>query len=346
LTGSGARRMFRVASHSHSDSISPEPHWPVGELDTMAFIQWLHRGALPRNQVGGKAAALSELHAAGFSVPVGFAITADGYRHFDHVLDIASQVRASDASDPSALRAAAVEAARVVTEAKLPHDLRQEISAAYDELVSLAGLASAVRSSGISEDGAGASFAGLYESFLNVHGLDDVLDAVRSCYASLWTERAMRYRAVKGIGEDAMAVVVMGLVPSEASGIAFTAHPVTGERDRVVINSSWGLGEAIVSGRVTPDSFVVHKDTLALLARDVYDKQFAIYPHPDGGGTIERTLPPERASAPSISDAEAQEVASVAFAVERCFGSPQDVEWGIHDHQLFLLQARPITTLN
>src|SRR5262249_53151263 len=139
--------------------------------------------------------------------------------------------------------------------------------------------------------------------------------------------------------------VVMGLVPSDASGIAFTAHPVTGELDRVVINASWGLGEAIVSGRGTPDSFVVGQESLALLEGGVFGKQRAIFPAPDGGGTLETELPRERALAPSITDDEAREVARLAAEVERRFGCPQDVEWGLHDGRIFLLQSRPITTL-
>ena len=156
-----------------------------------------------------------------------------------------------------------------------------------------------MRSSAISEDGAAASFAGLYETYLNVNGIDDVLANVQRCYLSLWSERAVQYRMRRGGGADeAMAVVVMGLVPSETSGIAFTAHPVTGARDCIVINASWGLGEAIVSGRVTPDMFVITKGSYALTEREIYAKELAIYPHPEGGGTIEETLTAERAEGP------------------------------------------------
>jgi phosphoenolpyruvate synthase/pyruvate phosphate dikinase len=214
-------------------------------------------------------------------------------------------------------------------------------------LTSLSGVPCAVRSSAISEDAAGASFAGLYESYLNVQGITDVINSVRKCYASLWGERAVRYRALKTgtIFGDAMAVVVMGLVPSEASGIAFTAHPVTGDRDQVVINSSWGLGEAIVSGRVTPDSFVVQKGSLSLVEREIYEKELAIYPHPDGGGTIEREITGALATSPSISDDQAKYVAGLASKVEAHFGCPQDLEWGLAAGQVYLLQSRPITTL-
>lgn len=316
----------------------------------MTFIEWLHRGSLPREVVGGKAASLSNLLAGGFAVPLGFAVTSDGYRCFEGAAGLEERLKGAGDIDPkdfAAVRGFAAEAEAWITAAELPDELRSQIAAAYDELVSLSGVASAVRSSAVSEDGAAASFAGLYESYLNVLGVTSVLDSVKRCYASLWSDRAVRYRALKGGGAagEAMAVVIMGLVPSEASGIAFTAHPVTGERDRVVINASWGLGEAIVSGRVTPDSFVVQKGSLAMLERDIYEKQLAIYPHPDGGGTIEREITGPRATEPSISDEEAKEVARLAAQVEERFGSPQDVEWGMAAGQIYLLQSRPITTL-
>jgi pyruvate,water dikinase len=316
----------------------------------LAFIEWLHRGKLPRETVGGKAASLSNLLAAGFAVPLGFAVNADGYRCFAESSGIGAAGEAAaglDAKDLPALRAFSEKMATAILGAELPGELREQVGSAYDELVSMSGVASAVRSSAVSEDGEGASFAGLYESYLNVLGVHDVLESLKRCYASLWSERAIRYRALKGFAgnEEAMATIVMGLVPSETSGIAFTAHPVTGERDRVVINASYGLGEAIVSGQVTPDSFIVHKESFGLLEREIYEKCLAIYPHPDGGGTIEREIDAERANAPSISDDHAKAVARVAVKVEEHFGSPQDIEWGLAAGQIYLLQSRPITTL-
>ena len=142
-----------------------------------------------------------------------------------------------------------------------------------------------------------------------------------------------------------MAVVIMCLVQSETSGVAFTAHPVTGSRDQVVINASWGLGEAIVSRSVTPDSFVVAKGSFSLVERDIFDKELAIFPHPDGTGTIEQVLSPEKAGAPSLTDDQAIAVAQLASRVESHYGSPQDIEFGLAGGQIFLLQSRPITTL-
>src|SRR3989304_2921134 len=343
----------------------------------MTYIEWFHEGKLPRERVGGKGASLSELAGAGFPVPGGFCVNAEGYRRFVATGGIDERLEQALAGAHletfEGVQAASHHVASLLEDAQLPDDLREEIGEAYDSLTAMTGLACAVRSSAISEDGASASFAGLYESYLNVRGVTDVLTAVRRCYASLWSERAIRHRArggargappgwhapsgsertlryparggAVGAHDEAMGVVIMGLVPSDVSGIAFTAHPVTGARDLVVINSSWGLGEAVVSGRVTPDFFVIDKNSFAVLERDIFTKELAIYSHPDGGGTIERQIPADKRSVASLSDEQAQEVARLAARVEAQYGRPQDVEWGLANHQLFLLQSRPITTL-
>jgi pyruvate,water dikinase len=303
----------------------------------VAYIEWLESGRLSRDRAGGKGASLSELIAAGFSVPPGFVIGADAYRHFVQATGVAERLAAGSAVDSIP---------ELVLETALPEDLSEEITAAYDELVAKSGIACAVRSSATSEDGSAASFAGLYETYLNVAGATEVLDRVQRCYASLWSERARSYRARNGIGGDeAMAVVVMGLVQSEVSGIAFTAHPVTGAADQVVINASWGLGEAIVAGLVTPDSFVIDKTTFALLEREINEKEIAFLPHPSGIGTIETPLDAARATAPSLEDEQAVAVARMAARVEAHYGGPQDIEWAMQGGQLYLLQSRPITTL-
>jgi pyruvate,water dikinase len=317
----------------------------------MSHIVWMHSGKLPREQVGGKGASLSDLMSAGFRVPDGFCVTADAYRHFakstgieDRVAPILANL---DTSDAAAVRHAGETVSGLVRETPLPDDLQDEIREAHAQLAAAMGTHLAVRSSAISEDGSAASFAGLYESYLNMVGDHEVLDAVHRCYVSLWSQRAVSYRANRGSGADeAMAVVVMKLVPSETSGIAFTAHPVTGSLDQVIINASFGLGEAIVSGRVTPDSFLVDKRNFSLLEREIYPKELAIFPHPGGGGgVIEEKLSFDKQRAPSLSDEQALDVARLAAQVETHYGSPQDIEWGLHEGQLYLLQSRPITTL-
>jgi pyruvate,water dikinase len=315
----------------------------------MTYIQWLHDGGLKRDNVGGKGASLSAMIDAGFPVPDGFCITADGYRRFAEGglgSEIASILSGLDTSDRAAVSAASSRIVEMVGAAIVPDDLRGEIVAGYETLCQRLGEHCAVRSSAISEDGSAASFAGLYETYLNVKGADSVLEYVRRCYQSLWADRAIGYRTRRGGGADeAMAVVVMGLVPSDTSGIAFTAHPVTGSLDEIVINSSYGLGEAIVSGRVTPDMFVIAKGTGAVLSRDIYPKTLALYPHPDGGGVVEEELAGAKCTAPSITDDDAVAVARMAERVETHYGSPQDIEWAMASGKLYLLQSRPITTL-
>ncbi|MGE3984621.1 MAG: PEP/pyruvate-binding domain-containing protein [Dehalococcoidia bacterium] len=318
----------------------------------MAYVEWLNAGPLSREIAGGKGASLSELVAAGFTVPPGFSVVAEGYRHFIDANDLEGRIdavlRITDLMEPTGAREAAEQISSLVLAAPLPEDLSEEIASAYDALVTRSGIACAVRSSAISEDGESASFAGLYETYLNVAGVGEVLDRVRRCYASLWSERGVRYRAKQASGagtHEAMAVVVMGLVQSEVSGIAFTAHPVTGATDQVVINASWGLGEAIVAGLVTPDSFVVEKDSFTVLEREICEKELAHLPHPSGVGTVETLLDAEQASAPSLQDDEAVAVAQMAVRIEAHYGSPQDIEWAMQGGQLYLLQSRPITTL-
>jgi pyruvate,water dikinase len=317
----------------------------------MPYTVWFDAGKLERKQVGGKGAALSELSIAGFQVPPGFCVTADAYRHYEASsgLDrrIAEVMAGVDTAQPQSVRHAADAICEVVKRTPLPGDLQDEIAASYTLLMQKQEMPCAVRSSATSEDGSAASFAGLYETYLNVRGVDDVLNCVHDCYVSLWGERAVGYRARKGgnAADEAMAVVVMGLVPSESSGIAFTAHPVTGSLDQVVINASFGLGEAIVSGRVTPDSFVVSKQSFAILEREIYPKEIATYPNPDGHGTVDLALAADIQKKPSLSDEQACDVARLAASVEQHYGVPQDIEWGLAAGNLFLLQSRPITTL-
>ncbi len=313
-------------------------------------VAWMSDGQLPRAEVGGKGAALSDLLHAGFEVPDGFCVTADAYRYYASSTGLEEQIKTElmsiDPAQPQASRDAVERIVTLVHEMPLPDDLQAQIRAAYHDLTSRLGMPCAVRSSSIAEDGTSSSFAGLHESFLNVRGEEDVLTAVHGCYASLWSERAVGYRSrQEGIGEEAMAVVVMGMVPCDTAGIAFTAHPITASLDQVVINASFGLGEAIVSGRVTPDSFVVDKHSFAILEREIYPKQMAIYPHPDGGGTVEEKLSPARQRAASLTDEQACAVAMLAARVETHYGSPQDIEWGILGGDVYLLQSRPITTL-
>ena len=316
----------------------------------MALIEWLHHGRLTRELAGGKGAALSGLQSAGFPIPDSFAVTADAYRLLLATSGLDTRIEELLSSAGALTRESARDLAATISslilQTSFPAELAYQISSAYEVLATTMGSSSAVRSSATDEDGATRSMAGLYESYLNLRGTAAVLDAVSRCYASFWSERAIAHRAGRrSEGPAAMAVVVMSMVQCETAGVAFTAHPLTGDRGVVVINAGWGLGEAIVSGAVTPDSFVVRKDPLGVEEREIADKRVGVYFGTESSGTFEREHNPARAAAPSLTDDQALEVARTALAVESHYGTPQDVEWGIADGRLYVLQSRPITTL-
>jgi rifampicin phosphotransferase len=252
---------------------------------------------------------------------------------------------------PKVAREASAGLVAALAEATIPGDVQAAIDAAYARLHRRddpGGAVVAVRSSALSEDAASASSAGLYETYLNVRGLPAVLDAVRRCYGSLWSARAVQYRAFKGLGgaDEAMAVVVMAQIMSESSGVAFTANPLTGDRNEIVVNASWGLGEAVVSGRVTPDSFVLDKRSLAVIARAVAEKQVEHVADPSGAsGTVERPVAGGRMAAPALTDAQLATLGALCREIEAQYGRPVDVEWAVAAGTFFILQARPITAL-
>jgi pyruvate,water dikinase len=208
----------------------------------------------------------------------------------------------------------------------------------------------AVRSSATSEDSAEASFAGLQDTYLWVRGADSVLEHVRRCWASLYSVESLTYRLRRGIPETdlGMAVVVQRMVDSRSSGVMFTRSPLTGDRSVVAIDASWGLGSAVVSGDVTPDSFVVSKVTGEITRRTVATKTVWHRPDPSGHGVVETDVPAELQDRPSISDEELAELVATARRVEAHYGCPQDIEWAVSEtapagENVFLLQSRPET---
>ena len=277
--------------------------------------------------VGGKAANLGELTKAGLLVPQGFCVTTDAYRAVAEADELA--------------RTTPEHARRTLLETPVPQEIRDAIAIAYRELGD--GVPVAVRSSATAEDLPFASFAGQQDTFLNVVGEDAVVDAVRRCWASLWTDRAVSYRETNGIDHTTtyLAVVVQRMVQSAVSGVMFTANPVTGKRDQIVIDASPGLGEAVVSGAVNPDHFVV--DGREIVEKRLGDKKFLIRSLP-GGGT-EHVEVGENEE-PCLTDGQIHALAVLGREVQVHYGSPQDTEWAIDaDGELHLTQARPITTL-
>ncbi|MGW1738288.1 PEP/pyruvate-binding domain-containing protein [Nocardia sp. NPDC001965] len=295
---------------------------------------------------GGKGSSLARLAKAGLPVPPGFHVTTSAYRRFVATGGLHDRIVAAAATAvpdrPDSWDSAAAEIAEAFAAQPIPDDIAEEIGAGYR---ALGEKPVAVRSSATAEDLPDMSFAGQQETFLDIRGTDAVLAAVKHCWASLWTGRAIGYRARNGVesGAVALAVVVQELVPAEAAGIAFTADPVTGARDRVLIDAAWGLGEAIVGGLVTPDTFVVAKADGDVLRQDIGDKQVMTVRTPDGTRTDR--VPTDHRNRPALSPAQASDLARLAVRVERLYEQPMDIEWALHDRRLFIVQARPITAL-
>ena len=296
---------------------------------------------------GGKGANLGELGRAGLPVPPGFVVITGAYDAFvergglrDEILDLASR-----AGDSVAFEAAAKNIRALFARTEIPDGLAEEIRTAYRELAEGGETPVSARSSATAEDLPGASFAGQQETYLNVRGAGALVEAVRACWASLWTARAMAYRRRQGIepAKVSLAVVVQRMVEADASGILFTADPVSGRRDRSVISAAWGLGEAVVGGRVTPDALVVDKASGRVISRETADKEVMTVYTEDG--TEERPVPEARRLRPVLDDRMAAILARYGARIEELYGAPQDIEWALSDGEFFVLQARPVTAL-
>ncbi|HWM59874.1 MAG TPA: PEP/pyruvate-binding domain-containing protein [Pseudonocardia sp.] len=289
--------------------------------------------------VGGKGANLAELLAAGFPVPGGFCVDTTGYLAAAAATGLDDVLAAAGTARPDGALAARARAA--LTGAPVPEAIAEAVRAGYAQLG--ADVPVAVRSSATAEDLPAASFAGQQDTFLNVVGADAVLDAVRRCWASLWTDRAVSYRAEVGIDQHdvRLAVVVQRMVDAELAGVLFTADPVTGRRTRTVIDAAPGLGEAVVSGAVNPDHVVVEGDGTVAEYR-VGDRATAIRPRAGGGTEHVAGTTAGR----SLTDARIGELVALGRRVQARFGAPQDIEWAIDGTgALWLTQSRPITTL-
>jgi pyruvate,water dikinase len=299
---------------------------------------------------GGKGASLGELSAAGLPVPPGFVVGAPAYAAFVDGTGLRSRIEEQlagvDVDDAPALERTALAVRELVEREPVPAGIADAIRACYLELAGDEPDASvAVRSSATAEDTEAASFAGMNETFLNVRGADEVLAAVRRCWSSLFGARTIFYRAKRGFGQAAMdiAVVVQRQIASERAGVMFTIDPAGGAADRLVIEGSFGLGEAVVSGRVSPDRYVVDKRTLSILVREIHPKEAAIEPRA-GGGTVVRELDHAESVRPTLSDDEVREVAAFGREIERHYGAPQDTEWAFDpDGTCWMLQSRPVT---
>jgi phosphohistidine swiveling domain-containing protein len=318
-----------------------------GDAGLILPFSTIDRGMLP--VVGGKAANLGELVLAEFPVPPGFCVTTAAYDLVAADAGLESTLDALAGSDPedvARLADLSSEARSLLEQAEVPENLAQAIAQAYGKLGEGEPVPVAVRSSATAEDLPQASFAGQQDTYLNIVGVESVLDAVRRCWASLWTERAVSYRATNGIDPRSvrLAVVVQRMVDASVAGVLFTANPVTGKRRQAVIDASPGLGEAVVSGMVNPDHFVANTVAGEIVERRLGDKRVAIMAGSGSGTERVERAPGEDES--SLSDDQILALAKLGDRVEEYYGSPQDTEWAIDEEGgIWLLQARPITTL-
>jgi pyruvate, water dikinase len=303
-------------------------------------------GTTDRSVAGGKGASLAELHRAGLPVPPGFVVTV---RAFDRAVRVADPANASgpvvaalSATDPAAIERATAATRRQITSTPVPADLAAAVTAAYLSLGADAPVA--VRSSAVGEDAAEASFAGLQDTYLWVRGVDAVLERVRQCWASLYNTATVSYRLRQHVSERAaMAVVVQRMVDPRSAGVMFTRSPTTGDRSVIAIEGSWGLGSVLVSGEVTPDSFVVSKVTGEIVRRTVAAKARIHRQAPGGSGTISEDVAAELRERPCLDDDEIRSLARLGTEVERHYGTPQDIEWAVTGEDIVLLQSRAET---
>jgi len=300
--------------------------------------------------IGGKGKSLARMVSAGMPVPAGFYLTTSAYKDFVESNNLQKAI--INLAKPKifgrtvSFESASKQIQELINGAELSNEIADEIKQDYKDL-SRENPAVAVRSSANAEDLPDLSFAGQQDTYLNVHGEDELITAIRDCWASLWTPRAISYRHQMGIKQEvvAMAVVVQIMVPSDVSGILFTANPVNGERSEIIINSSFGLGEAVVSGQVTPDTYVVDRKTLNVKETLIGPKAQKIISS-DKQGTILQDVSEQERNQSSLSEKSLKELTSVALKVEQLFkGVPQDIEWAISNGKLWMLQSRPITNL-
>ncbi|MBX6764761.1 MAG: PEP/pyruvate-binding domain-containing protein [Rubrobacteraceae bacterium] len=317
----------------------------------------LRRAAEPR--FGGKSANLGELLASGIPVPPGFAISTGAFGLFLEENGLRGRVsevlRELDADDVEGLRGVSGELSRLICSAPLPEELEGEILRRYREISEAAGEENppvAVRSSAVGEDSEQATFAGQQKTYLWVRGAESVCEAVRKCWASLYSPEALSYRARMAAAgsEPAMGVTVQMMVDAEVAGVMFTCNPLSGDPSTVAVNASWGLGEAVVAGEVTPDEYRLSKVTGEVLHRSIGRKHLEYRPDPASAGVRTVEVEPERQETPCLGEEHLRALVEVARRVERHFGTHQDIEWalargrGLPD-ALFVVQSRPVTTV-
>jgi pyruvate,water dikinase len=297
--------------------------------------------------VGGKGASLGEMASVGLPVPKAFVVTAQAFRKFLVETGIEEELFQNledlDIEDTKVLEKASAQAKQLILKTPMPEYLRKEVRKSYRALGN--NLVVAVRSSATAEDLPGASFAGQQDTFLNIKGAEDLLEAIQKCWASLYTPRAIYYRARQGFEDRSVniAVVVQELINADKAGVLFTSHPVTGEPETIV-EASWGLGESIVSGKVSPDKYVFDRHSRKVEDKAIGTKKIAIVADAKKGTkTVE--LSREKQEGSVLSDGEVKDLTEYGEIAENHYGTPQDIEWAIMGGEIYILQSRPITTI-
>ncbi|MGB9959346.1 MAG: phosphoenolpyruvate synthase [Candidatus Bathyarchaeales archaeon] len=325
--------------------------------DLVIWFENLRKNDIPI--VGGKNANLGEMLNAGIPVPHGFAITAYAYKKFIEETSISEKIYKSieetvtDPSDPKQYEEASKKIRALIESTPVPKDLEKAIKSAYRELcrkLDLDEVFVAVRSSATAEDLPDASFAGQQETYLNVKGEEEVIEKTVKCWSSLFTPRAIFYRTQKGFAHEKVliSVGVQKMVNAKAAGVMFSINPVTGDPNQIVIEGNFGLGEAVVSGAVTPDEFIVDKQTLKIVERRIAPKKVMYARDPETGKTVHLEVPSEKQNQPCLSDEEVIKLAELAKKIEKHYGTAQDIEWAIDSdlkfpENIFIVQSRPET---
>ncbi len=300
--------------------------------------------------VGGKGANLAEISHAGFPVPPGFVVTVEAYdlflRENDLIKKIYDILRSLDVNDPAQLEQASRKIQKMISTAKVPGDVSKSTILNYKKLSGfMKNSLVAVRSSATAEDMPGTSFAGQQVTFLDVRGEANLINKLRECWASLFTARSIYYRVVNKIPHEKVkiAVVVQKMVQSEVSGVMFSIDPVSNDKDRIIVESVWGLGEMIVQGSVVPDTYVVQKDTFAILSKEISDQSVML--SRIKGKTKEFPVPKKLIGKQKISDKQIVALARYADRIQKHYYFPQDIEWALEKDKLYIVQTRPVTTI-
>lgn len=296
---------------------------------------------------GGKGASLGEMTQAGIQVPPGFTILAKAFEKFLEETDLNVEIEAIldsvNHKEMHTIKNASEKIEALILEAKMPKDIADEIQKFFKNLNSKY---VAVRSSATAEDSASAAWAGQLESYLNTTE-ENLLENVKKCWASLFTPRAIFYRFEKDLHKQkiSVAVVVQKMVESEKSGVVFSVHPVTQDRNQLIIEAGFGLGEAIVSGQITPDSYVVEKQPRRIIDKNVQTQSRGLY-RAESGGNKWRDIPKEQGEKQVLSDKEILELSEIILKIESHYGFPCDIEWAFEKGKFYIVQSRPITTIS